>query len=302
MIALHPCKMEVRTTVDINTIKELIKNNNYIEENAMGRGFCLDKNIFEIYLSFLRFSSPMDFSIRSDIKEYYSEKELSLVDIDLIILDDKELMSGYFLTNFRISDDIIIKAISSKNGKVRIFGQSLITFNSKLNIVDSPDTELLSNYFINATIEDGDLHKYKDDIIPTLLKNILQKKSHYYCILNNLQKLICKKIIKKEMYNKFLGDYFIKYDYYNEVHYLLFAEAIKDNNELIDILINVRLPLDPFNKAVFFSEWLIAVRKYLFLKKLIEKSSVDKECEIVKQFIKKSEYLSKMIDMCFSIN
>jgi len=136
-------------------------------------------------------------------------------------------------------------------------------------LVDA-DTSLLYRYFVNAKISSGSIHYFSGAkfISIALDKIVNEERVIFTWIVQNIKSMIQASLLDPSEHRSFFKKLFEKYSYIQGEQAALFMMAASRDYLLFDVLLDVRLAIDPFSKQVDYSLWLRDSAKFLFLEKI----------------------------------
>ncbi|TGL23149.1 hypothetical protein EHQ46_05795 [Leptospira yanagawae] len=94
-------------------------------------------------------------------------------------------------------------------------------------------------------------------------------------------------------FTKLVSNFIRKNEYLNEYIYTLAVKALQTNDNLIKVLEKLKLKIDPFSRETQYKQWLVDIRKFDFVKKLID-SELEKTNPLRLQYEKQEQLLKKL--------
>ncbi|MFK3725871.1 hypothetical protein ACI2KE_18815 [Pseudomonas monteilii] len=188
--------------------------------------------------------------------------------VNLAQMDSEHVLSASLISELMNND--YAQWLSSPCSTIKEMASAIAIVLEDERILVGADNSLLYRYFVNARVSCGRLKYFSrvDFISMALEKIVSEERVIFTWVVLNIKSLIQASLLSPSEHRHFFKKLFEKYSYIQGEQAELFFAASSRDYLLFDVLLEVRLAIDPFTKQVDYSLWLRDSAKFLFLEKI----------------------------------
>ncbi|TGL19762.1 hypothetical protein EHQ47_16835 [Leptospira bourretii] len=287
-------------------INFIISKNNYFRyliRLKKGKLYSNNLNLEVIYnndiFSFVNNSNYVNkFEILNKFTDEFADHLLNKTEFDKEFqnygkIDKRNYIYTYCLSSIKIDTPKIINLIKEKEHTNFIKAYIIVH-----RIVSLPqiiyDTEILHTWFMNKEIRENELNVFSKENTILILQKLTKAKSKLINRhLKNLNLLWNHYPTLDSAFSKLVSTQILENEHLNEYNYNLAVKALQTNEDLITTLKKIKLKIDPFSRETQYRQWLIDIRKFDFIYKLIS-SELNREDPLRISYEKQEELLKKL--------
>ncbi|WP_210410688.1 hypothetical protein, partial [Leptospira yanagawae] len=208
-------------------------------------------------------------------------------------IDTRNYIYTFCISDIKVDSKKIITFLKEKK-HTNFIKAYIITH----RITDLPinvyDIEISYIWFMNKEIRENEFNVFSEkntsDILIKIIKDegnlINRQMKNLFVLWNQYPNL-------DSSFTKLVSNFIRKNEYLNEYIYTLAVKALQTNDNLIKVLEKLKLKIDPFSRETQYKQWLVDIRKFDFVKKLID-SELEKTNPLRLQYEKQEQLLKKL--------
>ncbi|MGX9763289.1 hypothetical protein [Pseudomonas shahriarae] len=255
--------------MNIESMKQMIETGHHLKGDAQINLLRDSSDDISAYIDLIKYGAIQS-SYRWIDPEFYRNFRALPIDkkVELALMDSQHVLSANLISELMEHD--YTKCHTSTCSTIREMASAIAIVFEDARVLANADTSLLYRYFVNAKVSSDSLHFFSSaEFISIALNRILNEERVIFTwIVQNITSMIQASLLEPSMHRSFFKDLFQKYSYIQGEQATLFMVAVSRDYLLFDVLLEVRLAIDPFSKQIDYSLWLRDSAKFIFLEKI----------------------------------
>jgi len=255
--------------MNIESMKQMIQTGHHLKVDAQINLLRDSSDDISAYIDLIKYGAIQSSHRWIDPEFCRNFRALSIDEkVELALMDSQHVLSANLISELMEQD--YTKWLTSSCSTIREMASAIAIVLEDARVLANADTSLLYRYFVNAKVSSDSLHYFSNaEFISIALDKILNEERVIFTwIVQNITSMIQASLLEPSKHRSFFKDLFKKYSYIQGEQATLFMVAVSRDNLLFDVLLEVRLAIDPFSKQVDYSLWLRDSAKFLFLEKI----------------------------------
>lgn len=255
--------------MDIESMKQIVQAGRHLKDGEQRHLLRDSSDDVSVYIDLIKYGAVQSSSRWVESEFLRNFRVLSLEEkVDLAQMDGEHVLSAILISELMDSD--YVKWLTSPCSTIKEMASAIAIVLEDDRVLVGADNSLLYRYFVNARVSSDRLHYFSgaNFISKALEKIVSEERVIFTWVVQNIKILIRASLLDPSEYRLFFKKLFEKYSYIQGEQEELFLVASSRDYLLFDVLLEVRLAIDPFTKQVDYSLWLQDSAKFLFLEKI----------------------------------